>query len=143
MEDVICQGNKRNIKLIRYADDVVIFSKSEKVINNALTLLENFLSLIGLNLSKSKTYIGYSMYSKYTEGSNGLEYLGFNFRNVETSVHRGVKNTRGVKQKFIQLSTPSLNSVQRHKANIRKTLNQYKNAPLSAVISRLSLIIKG
>jgi hypothetical protein len=83
------------------------------------------------------------MYSKYTKGQNGLEYLGFNFRNVETSVHRGVKNTRGVKQKFKQLSTPSLNSVRKHKANIRKTLNQYKNAPLSAVISRLALIIKG
>jgi RNA-directed DNA polymerase len=139
----VCYGNKRNISLIRYADDVVVFSKNEKVIINALTSLKDFLSLMGLNLSESKTYIGYSMYSKYSKDYNGLDYLGFNFRNVETSTHRGVKNTRGIKQNFKQLSTPSRKSVQQHKANIRKALRQYKNAPLGAVISRLALIIKG
>jgi hypothetical protein len=143
MEEAVCHKNKRNIRLIRYADDVVVFSKSEKAITEALESLKDFLSQMGLNLSESKTYIGHSMYSKYTKDSNGLEYLGFNFRNVETSIHRGVKNTRGVKQKFKQLSTPSRKSIQRHKANIRKILNQYKNAPLGAVISRLALIIKG
>jgi RNA-directed DNA polymerase len=143
MGKAVCLENKRNIRLIRYADNVVVFSKDEKVITKALTSLKDFLNLMGLNLSESKTYIGYSMYSKYSKDHNGLDYLGFNFRNVETSIHKGVKNTRGVKQKFKQLSTPSRKSVQRHKANIKKALNQYKNAPLGAVISRLTLIIKG
>jgi RNA-directed DNA polymerase len=143
MEGAVCHGNKRNIRLIRYAYDVVVFSKDKKVITNALTSLKDFLSLIGLNLSESKTYVGYSMYSKYSKDRNGLDYLGFNFRNVETSIHKGVKNTRGVKQKFKQLSTPSRKSVQRHKANIKKALNRYKNAPLGAIMSRLVLIIKG
>jgi RNA-directed DNA polymerase len=74
---------------------------------------------------------------------SGLDYLGFNFRNVETSIHRGVKNTRGKKQNFKQITMPSRNSVQRHKANIKRVLKQYKNSPLGAVIPRLAQIIRG
>jgi RNA-directed DNA polymerase len=98
MEEVVCGRDKRNIKLIRYADDIVIFSKSESTITEALNLLNDFLSFRGLNLSDSKTCIGHTMSSKYSTEFAGLDYLGFNFRNVKTSVHRGVKNTRGVKQ---------------------------------------------
>jgi hypothetical protein len=47
MEEAVCRGNKKKIRLIRYADDVVIFSKSKKVITEALQSLKDFLSLIG------------------------------------------------------------------------------------------------
>jgi RNA-directed DNA polymerase len=143
MEIVICHNNKRNIKVIRYADDVLVFSNKEKLITEAYERLTEFLKLRGLNLSLSKTSIGHTMCSIDNPKFKGLEYLGFNFRNVETSVHRGVKNTRGKKQKFKQITIPSRNSVQRHKANIKRVLKQYKNSPLSAVISRLAQIIRG
>jgi RNA-directed DNA polymerase len=143
MEDAVCQENKRNIKLIRYADDVLIFTNKETLICEAMQNLTSFLSNIGLELSKDKTSTGYTMCSKDDTDFRGLEYLGYNFRNVTTSIHRGVKNTRGVKQEFRQLTTPSRNSVQRHKANIKRVLKQYKSAPLSAVIARLAQIIKG
>ena len=45
------------------------------------------------------------MYSKYSEDYNGLDYLGFNFRNVETSIHKGVKK---VLSKIINSETPSI-----------------------------------
>jgi RNA-directed DNA polymerase len=143
MEDAVCQENKRNIKLIRYADDVLIFTNKETLICEAMQNLTSFLSNIGLELSKDKTSTGYTMCTKDNTDFKGLEYLGYNFRNVTTSIHRGVKNTRGVKQEFRQLTTPSRNSVQRHKANIKRVLKQYKNAPLSAVIVKLAQIIKG
>jgi RNA-directed DNA polymerase len=143
MEIVICHNNKRNIKVIRYADNVVVFSNKEKLITEAYKRLTEFLELRGLNLSLNKTSIGHTMCSAYNPKFNGLEYLGFNFRNVETSIHRGVKNTRGKKQKFKQITMSSRNSVQRHKANIKRVLKQYKNSPLGAVISRLAQIIRG
>jgi RNA-directed DNA polymerase len=142
MEDAVCQG-KRNIKLIRYVDDVIVFSNNEKNIKEAAESLSNFLAPIGLKLSTSKTKISHTMCSKKLGTGSELEFLGYSFRNVETSIHRGVKNTRGNKQTFKQLSTPSQNSVQRHKANIKRMLKLYKNAPIEAVISRLTLIIKG
>jgi RNA-directed DNA polymerase len=143
MEIVICHNNKRNIKVIRYADNVVVFSNKEKLITEAYKRLTEFLELRGLNLSLNKTSIGHTMCPTDNPKFNGLEYLGFNFRNVETSIHRGVKNTRGKKQKFKQITMPSRNSVQRHKANIKRVLKQYKNSPLGAVISRLAQIIRG
>jgi RNA-directed DNA polymerase len=143
MEAAICHNNKRNIKVVRYADDVVIFSNKEKLITEAHKRLIEFLELRGLNLSLNKTSIGHTMCSKDNFKFNGLNYLGFNFRNVETSIHRGVKNTRGKKQKFKQITMPSRNSVQRHKANIKRVLKQYKNSPLGAIISKLAQIIRG
>jgi RNA-directed DNA polymerase len=143
MEVAICHNNKRDIKVIRYADDVVVFSNKEKLITEAYKRLTEFLELRGLNLSLNKTSIGHTMCSTDNPKFNGLEYLGFNFRNVETSIHRGVKNTRGKKQKFKQITMPSRNSVQRHKTNIKRVLKQYKNSPLGAVISRLAQIIRG
>jgi RNA-directed DNA polymerase len=143
MEIVICHNNKRNIKVIRYADDVVVFSNKEELITEAYKRLTEFLELRGLNLSLNKTSIGHTMCSANNPKFNGLEYLGFNFRNVETSIHRGVKSTRGKKQEFKQITMPSRNSVQRHKANIKRVLKQCKNSPLGAVIARLAQIIRG
>jgi RNA-directed DNA polymerase len=143
METAICHNNERSIKVIRYAGDVVIFSNKEKLITESFTRLTEFLELRGLNLSLNKTSIGHTMCSNDNLNFSGLDYLGFNFRNVETSIHRGVKNTRGKKQKFKQITMPSRNSVQRHKANIKRVLKQYKNSPLGAVISRLAQIIRG
>lgn len=78
-----------------------------------------------------------------TEGPIGLEFLGFYFRNRLVSKHRGVKSTRGVKQTFIQVSTPSRKSIREHKKNIKYTLKVLKSAPLETVIKTLSTKIQG
>jgi RNA-directed DNA polymerase len=144
IESYVIGKNTRNIKLIRYADDIVIFSARYDLIIKSKQLLSEYLSKMNLKLSPTKTYIGHTQYfDKEKTPAVGLDYLGYNFRNFETSIHRGVKNTRGVKQMFKQETVPSRKSVQRHKSNIRNILKQYKNAPLEAVISRLSLVIRG
>jgi len=144
MENYVIGKNKKKIKLIRYADDIVIFSAHYNLIIESKQLLSEFLSKMSLKLSPSKTYVGHTQhFDKEKTPVVGLDYLGYNFRNFETSIHRGVKNMRGVKQIFKQETVPSRKSVQRHKNNIRIILKQYKDAPLEAVISRLSLVIKG
>jgi RNA-directed DNA polymerase len=144
MESYVIGKNKKSIKLIRCADDIVIFSAYYNLIIESKQLLSEFLSKMGLKLSPSKTYVGHTQhFDKEKTPVVGLDYLGYNFRNFKTSIHRGVKNTRGVKQVFKQETVPSRKSVQLQKNNIRIILKQYKNAPLEAVISRLSLVIKG
>jgi RNA-directed DNA polymerase len=143
MESYVIGKNKKSIKLIRYADNIVILSTSYNLITESKWLLSTFLAKINLKLSPNKTYVGHTQYLyKEKTSTVGLNYLGYRFRNFETSIHRGIKNTRGVKQIFKQETVPSRKSVQRHKINIKNILRQYKNAPLEVVISKLSLLVK-
>ena len=78
-----------------------------------------------------------------TSGPVGLDFLGFHFRNISCSIHRGVKSTRGVSQRFRLITHPSRDAVRRHKLNLRKIFIDLKGAPLGRVIERLSGTIKG
>lgn len=132
------------VKIIRYADDFVVMGRKYEDILKAKTIVNNFLSAIGLELSEDKTRIGNTI--KPTDDGNGkpgLDFLGFHFRNIRTSIHRGVKNTKGVKQKFIQVSGPTLESSKNHRKVISGILRKHKNAPLEAVIAKLSSRIQG
>ena len=66
-----------------------------------------------------------------------------NFKNYKVSKHRGVKNTRGAKQEFLQVTKPSDKAIKKHKDAIRKILRVYKQAPMQSVMEALSSIIKG
>lgn len=145
MENVVLKEFGRNrVKVIRYADDFVIISKLLKDILKAKKIVEDFLRGINLELSEAKTRIGHSL--KPMESNNnqvGFDFLGYHFRNITTSVHRGVKSTRGVKQNFRQISRPSKDSVMNHKNALRKILREHRAAPLEALITRLSSTIGG
>lgn len=145
METAVASKFKRNeVKLIRYADDFVVFAKTLKNVLEARVLISSFLKPIGLNLSEKKTRIGHSMENKPgSSGPLGLDFLGFHFRNKICSIHRGVKNTRGVPQRFRFITHPSREAVMRHKRNLKKILIDFKGAPLGRVIERLSSSIKG
>jgi RNA-directed DNA polymerase len=107
MERNLLSKFKRNgVKIIRYADDFVIMSRQLENIEKAKLIVTDFLASVNLELSVEKTRIGHSL-EAINGGKIGLNFLGFHYRNQTTSVHRGVKNTRGVKQKFIQISGPS------------------------------------
>lgn len=147
METALISKFKRKIKIIRYADDFVIMSESLGIIQDAKKMVEEILSKIGLELSTKKTRIGHSLETIKDETGKiikpGLDFLGFHFRNIRTSIHRGVKTTRGKKQNFRQTSTPTKESVKRHKMAIKALLKKYKNEPRLAVIKQLAAVIKG
>ena len=73
----------------------------------------------------------------------GLDFLGYHFKNIECSAHRGVKSTQGKKQLFRLLTHPSRGAVKRHKSNLRFIFNSYKKAPLEKVIERMASTIRG
>lgn len=134
MEKLLKDNFNRNVCLIRYADAFVVFSKREEIIVKSEKLLQDFLKPIGLEFSNERSKVGHTFV--------GLDFLGFNFRNHKVSVHRGVKNTRGVKQNFKQITKPSRKAVKKHKTEIITLLRVYKSAPLPSVIEALSFKIK-
>ena len=129
-----------SLKVIRYADNFVIMSKKLDIIKKSKEKVEIFLQKVGLKLSKGKTRIGHSM-KRIDEKfglAPGFDFLGFNFRNYVTSIHRGVKSTKGKKNTFIQISKPSNEAVKSQKNVLKNILKKYKNAPLAAVIEKLA-----
>lgn len=144
METELLKNFSRNgVKIIRYADDFVVFVKKLPDVEKAKLIVTKFLASVKLELSEEKTRIGHSM-TPIKEGEKpGLNFLGYYFRNIQTSIHRGVKSTRGVKQTFRQISMPSIESVQNHKREIRNLLRKYKSAPREVVIAKLASKIRG
>jgi len=145
MENYVTKEFGRNrIKVVRYADDFVIFGQTLKDVQKAEKLVIEFLEPVGLNLSTEKTRIGHSMEKKPgTSGPIGLDFLSFHFYNIKCSRHRGVKSTKGVTQPFRLITRPSREAVVNHKKAISRILIEYKSAPLGRVIERLSSRVKG
>jgi RNA-directed DNA polymerase len=144
MEEHVIREFKRNeIKVVRYADDFVIFGKTLESVQKAKVLVSEFLRPVGLKLSKEKTRIGHSMENKpgVTEPI-GLDFLSFHFRNIPCSKHRGVKSTKGVPQNFRLITRPSKESINNHKRALSNILVEYKGAPIGRVIERLSNRVK-
>jgi len=141
--ELLSKFKRYEVKIIRYADDLVVMGGKLENIRKAKTIVSAFLKTVNLELSKEKTRIGHSMFSMNDGLKPGLDFLGYRFANLVTSKHRGVKSTRGVKNEFIQISGPSRLSIINHKKAIRTILSKYKNAPLETVISKLALRIKG
>jgi RNA-directed DNA polymerase len=98
---VVKEFSRSQIKVIRYADDFVIFGKTLENVQKAEQFVTEFLKPIRLNLSIEKTRIKHSMKSlPNTTGPIGLDFLSYHFVNKACSKHRRVKNIRGVPQKF-------------------------------------------
>jgi RNA-directed DNA polymerase len=143
MEDKLISQFPRNaIKIIRYADDFVITGSNLNNVLRAKEIVIEFLGTIGLELSESKTRVGHTLF-RHNGEKVGFDFLGFHFRNIACSTHRGVKNTRGKKQPFIQTSMPSFVSIQEHKMMMKALLKKLKAAPLEAVVKELSQRIRG
>lgn len=135
---------RHKIKVVRYADDFVVFGKTLKDVQKAEKLVVEFLKPVGLSLSEEKTRIGHSMENKPgTTKPIGLDFLSFHFYNIKCSRHRGVKNTKGVTQEFRLITRPSREAVANHKKALNRILVELKGAPLGRVIERLSSRIKG
>jgi RNA-directed DNA polymerase len=134
MEKLLKDKYKRNVCLVRFATHFVVFSKNKEIVEQSKHLLEEFLEPTGLKFSKGKTRIGHTLHGQ----TPGLDFLGFNFRNLKVSIHNGVKNTKGVKQDFKQITKPSRVSVNSHKKEIIALLKAHTNSSLELLIESLS-----
>jgi len=142
VENFVKDRLNNKVKLIRYSDNFLVFGNKLNEIIESKKLIQEFLQPIGLKLSEEKTQIIHTM-DKLENKQPGFNFLGFHFVNLKSSINRGVKNTKGIKQPFIQKCVPSKESIFRHKNNLKKLLEKHKNSPLKAIIGKLSAKIQG
>ena len=66
-----------NLKIVRYADDFVVLAQSQEAIQQALSLTQEWLNTVGLNLHPDKT--------RLTSFKEGFNFLGVHFKEQEVS----------------------------------------------------------
>jgi len=105
-------------KMIRYADDFVILTKSKEEAKQALNFVTEWMTLHGLTLHPEKTHIGNCM----IEG-DGFDFLGYRFE----------AGTRWVKRK----------SIQKFRDRIRKETSKVCGKSIEEVIGNLNPVLRG
>ena len=110
-------------RVVRYADDFVIFAKSKKDIDAIPDILDSYLEERGLELAEDKTRI--------IHVCKGFDFLGFNFRRY--------KNKDG----FIHINKPSKDSIMNLKSKISEIFRTSHGHNVRVLISRLNPLIRG
>ena len=123
----------KTLNLIRYADDFVILHKDIKVVLQAKTIIQEWLSQVGLELKPEKTRIAHTL-KEYEGNKPGFDFLGFTVRQWE------VKSTR---LGFKTLIKPSSLSIKTHYRKLAEICDKYKSAPVEALIAKLNPVIRG
>ena len=111
---------KGDYRMVRYADDFVIFAQSEKTINIVFEILEPYLTKLGLVLAEDKTHITYI--------SDGFDFLGFNCRRYNGQVSH---------------VNSSKNSIKRFVEKIKEICKSSNGNNIGVVINKLNPIIRG
>jgi len=112
-----------NYRVVRYADDFVIFANSKEDIEAVYDILNPYLRERGLELAEEKTRITHIM--------DGFDFLGFNFRRYKTF------------NGFINLCKPSKESIKRFKSKVTEICKQFHGQSVDALIDRLNPFIRG
>lgn len=107
-----------NYKMIRYADDFVILTRSKEEAEEALRVVKEWMKEHDLNLHPEKTHIGNCMIEK-----QGFDFLGYRFG----------AGTKWVRRK----------SIQKFRERIREETSKVCGKSLKSVISRINPILRG
>jgi len=114
---------KGKYRMVRYADDFVIFAQNKKDIEKVYEILNPYLKDRGLKLAEDKTRI--------THISKGFDFLGFNFRRYE--------NRNGI----THLSKPSKESIKSFKSKIAEKCKLFRGHNVDKLIENLNPLIIG
>ncbi len=118
--------NTSRVAIIRYADDFVILTESKEDAELARTTIEEWLSKMGLELSKEKTKICH-----LTEGFN---FLGWNFRKYKTFSR---------KTGMVTLIKPSKDNITKFKEGIKDLFKGFIGTSVEKVIRELNPKLRG
>lgn len=78
----------KGLCFVRYADDFLVFVRTAQEAEQALTVVQEIIQELGLNLSAEKT--------KVTRFSEGFDFLGFHITSCSVSVsHKSLEKFRG------------------------------------------------
>lgn len=132
MEEVLgVKYNKKNnpigsIRIVRYADDFVVFSETKEEAENALAILTEWLKQRGLTISQEKT--------KIVHLSEGLDFLGFHVRLYKTS---------NSKSGWKLLIKPSAEFMKEKRSKLKDIWLENKSQCVEKLIKVLNPVIRG
>lgn len=112
--------------MVRYADDFVVFCKTQEDAEQVIKDLQEWMQVRGLSLSSEKTRIVHI--------SEGFDFLGFHIKQYpRTTTKSGLK----------PLIKPSKKSVQKLKGKVREIWLACKGKPIKVILEKLNPIITG
>jgi RNA-directed DNA polymerase len=127
-------------RVVRYADDFVIFHLRRKGVVKAQQVVTAWLEQVGLHLKPSKTHITQTLTSSQERG--GFDFLGFTIRQ-----HRVGKThcrwQHGKPLGFKTIITPSSASIQKHRKDLSHIIRANRAAPQPLLIDTLNPVIHG
>ena len=121
---------------MRYADDFVVLHTERAQIEQAKTVVEQWLEGIGLHLSPTKTRIVHTL-------EDGFDFLGFTIRQVPSGKHHSGKRAKGELLGFKTIIKPSQESQERQVRKMKEVIRRLRNQPQEKLIAALNPIIKG
>ncbi len=134
------RDKRRQLSLIRYADDFVILHQDLDVIRKCKSIIEKWLKDIGLELKPSKTRISHTVYEY--DGNTGFDFLGFTIRQFPVGKHHSGK-CNGRILGFKTITKPSKEKIKAHVEKLGKVIDKHKASSQIALIRELNPIIRG
>ena len=119
----ITYASRGKYRMVRYADDFLIFAQSKEDILKVESILQPYLDERGLVLAEDKTFIKHI--------SEGFDFLGFNFRQYKT------------KDGLLCLNKPSKDSINKFKMKIDDICKSCYGNNVGVLIRRLNPVIRG
>jgi group II intron reverse transcriptase/maturase len=129
---------KRKHRIVRYADDILIFCTSQSGADNALKVASHILEVtLKLKVNEDKTHIAHS--------SNGVKFLGVIIGDNYTRIQE--KKLKGLKEKVKQITKRNggvnlATVLQRLNPVLRGFTNYFKIANISTILKRLATWIR-
>jgi RNA-directed DNA polymerase len=138
----VFNGSRRwQPRVIRYADDLVVFHRDYDAIVQAQDIASRWLQEMGLALKPSKTRIGHTLHP--VEGTTGFAFLSFNIRQYPVGQTKTGKTGQGQPLGFKTLIRPSQTGQRRHVQKMHEEVRRLRAASQEVLIKRLNSIIRG
>jgi RNA-directed DNA polymerase len=129
-------------RLIRYADDFVIFHEEKEVILKGKDEVENWLKDIGLHLNPQKTRITHTLHQ--TDGQKpGFDFLGFNIRSYPVGKYKSNSKSNGEQLMMVTKVKPNKKSCQEFIEKVKDILDKGHDQVPLIMIQRLNWLIRG
>jgi RNA-directed DNA polymerase len=122
-------GHSPLIKVVRYADDVVITGKDEKILEECKEKMKEFLKVRGLTLNENKTRI--------VNIEEGIDFLGFNIRRQSWNWFKNAVTT----QKDVLVIKPSKKGIINLQRKISEIIKKFKN--ITDIANGLNPVLRG
>ena len=121
-DEYVTYATKGDYRVVRYADDFVIFAKTKEEINEVRNILEPYLDERGLELAEDKT--------KITHTHKGFNFLGFNCRLYKNQ------------NRYKCLIKPSKESIKKAKMKISDIFYYCRGNSIDLLIDKLNPVIE-